>query len=155
VDLGDEGDDYSYIISGVFHPPQPDTYFFRTRSDDASYLIVNGKLLVDNGNLHGSRTREASIHLDGPAKITVFFGEKGGGAKCEFEWRGGKQDKYTRRLGLFTPLTEPSFPDPFGLKAMKFDGYFDNDFEFPAFHEAPKEDRLLPEVNRETNEKMK
>merc|ERR1719316_1258716 len=146
VDLGNEGDDYSYIISGVFHPPQPDTYFFRTRSDDASHVVVDGKLLVDNGNLHGSRTREASVRLEGPAKITMFFGQRGGGAKCEFEWRGGRQDKYTRRLGLFTPLEEPIFPDPYGMKAMKFDGYFDNDFEFPAFEAAPAKETLLPEV---------
>jgi hypothetical protein len=146
VNLGNEGKDYSYIISGVFHPPQPDTYYFRTRTDDASYIVLDGKLIVDNGNLHGARTREASIHLDGPAKITVLFGQSAGGAKCEFEWRGGRQDKYTRRLGLFTPLAEPTFPDPYGMTAKKFDGYFDDDFSFPAFEAAPKEEKLLPEV---------
>merc|ERR1719420_807422 len=66
VNMGDEGSDYSYLLCGKFHPPGPGDYYFRTRSDDASYLIVNGELVVDNGHLHGMRSREAKVHLTEP-----------------------------------------------------------------------------------------
>merc|ERR1719379_2346483 len=88
VDLGNEGEDYSYFITAVFHPPKPGEYSFRTRSDDASYIVVDGEMLVDNGNTHGKRTREGSVALSGPAEILVVFGQNKGGAKCEFEWKG-------------------------------------------------------------------
>merc|ERR1719183_1134620 len=76
VKLGDEGSDYSYMIAGRFHPPSEGAYSFRTRSDDASYVIVNGKLIVDNGHLHGARTREGTVHLTAaPAEVMIIFGE--------------------------------------------------------------------------------
>ena len=78
VNLKDEGSDYSYVIAGRFHPPAEGDYSFRTRSDDGSYVIVDGKLVVDNGHLHGARTREGKVHLSGPAEVTIIFGEKGG-----------------------------------------------------------------------------
>jgi hypothetical protein len=114
VKLGKEGDKYSYIISGIFHPPEAGDYSFRTRSDDASYIILNGEMLTDDGNEHGMRTREGTVHLQGPAKITIFFGQNRGGAGLDFEWMGGRQDKWTRRLGLFTPEANPEFPPPMG-----------------------------------------
>jgi hypothetical protein len=146
VKLGKEGDKYSYIISGIFHPPEAGDYSFRTRSDDASYIILNGEMLTDDGNEHGMRTREGTVHLQGPAKITIFFGQNRGGAGLDFEWMGGRQDKWTRRLGLFTPEANPEFPPPMGMTAQKFDGYFDDDFEFPAFKSAPKNEKNLREV---------
>merc|ERR1719235_1152749 len=131
---------YSYLITGMFEPPVlPGDYSFRTRTDDASYIIVDGKLLTDNGNEHGMRTREGTVHLTAPAHITVIFGQNKGGAGLEFEWKGMAQSKWTRRLGLFKPLDNAEFPPPSGMRAKKFDGYFDNDFEFPAFQAPPTE----------------
>merc|ERR1719311_1325700 len=147
VKLGDEGSDYSYAIAGVFHPPSPGDYSFRTRSDDGSYVIVNGALVVDNGHLHGARTREGKVHLSGPAEVTIIFGEKGGGAKLDFEWKGGRQAGWTRRLGLFEPLETPTFPRPFGLLARKYNGYFNDDLSFGAFNGQPASEKTVKEVN--------
>jgi hypothetical protein len=103
VNFGDEGSDYSYLISGVFHPPEPGKYTFKTRSDDSSMVMVNGKQVVNNKYLHGMETREGSVTLDKPAEIEIYFGERGGGAGLKFKWKGGSQKAFTDRLGLFTP----------------------------------------------------
>jgi len=88
----------------VFHPPQPGKeYTFKTRSDDASYVVVNGKIVVNNKHLHGMVTKTGSVKLDAPAEVKIYFGERGGGAGLKFEWKGGSQRSYTDRLGLFTP----------------------------------------------------
>jgi hypothetical protein len=92
------------------------------------------------------RTRDATVHLTGPTPITVIFGQDQGGAGLEFEWKGMGQSKWTRRLGVFTPLDTPSLPPPSGMKALKFDGYFDDDFDFPAFKAAPTSDKTLREI---------
>jgi hypothetical protein len=146
IEIGNEGDEYSYMFAGTFHPPTPGAYTFRTRSDDSSYVIVDGEILVDNGHTHGARTREGTVHLTGPAAITVVYGEKTGGAKIDFEWLGGRQDVYTPSLALFTPLATPVLPPPFGMTAQKFDGYFEDDFSFAAFSGTPVEEKLLPEI---------
>merc|ERR1719440_2051997 len=133
VNLKDEGSDYSYVIAGRFHPPEAGDYSFRTRSDDGSYVIVDGKLVVDNGHLHGARTREGKVHLSEPAEVLILFGEKGGGAKLDFEWKGGRQAGWTRRLNYFTPVEKPTLPEPFGLRARKYSGYFHDDLNFGGF----------------------
>merc|ERR1719174_1230005 len=79
------------------------TYTFKTRSDDSSIVMVNGKEVVNNRNLHGMQSREGSVKLDKPVAIDIYFGEKGGGAGLKFEWKGGSQASFTDRLVLFTP----------------------------------------------------
>jgi hypothetical protein len=134
INLGDEGSDYSYIITGMFHTPAPDTYYFRTRSDDSSKVWVNGQLVVDNGGLHGMRNREGRIDLSGPARVTITFGELGGGAGVKFDWRGGSQRGWTTRLGLFTPdapVLTVALWNPTGGKYIRMNPHRDMDLSAP------------------------
>merc|ERR1712159_63422 len=69
--------------------PRTGWYTFWTGSDDGSNLYVNGRLVVNNDGLHGTRWRAGRVHLrKGSAAIHVQFFERGGGATLYVDWAG-------------------------------------------------------------------
>lgn len=48
---------------GYFRANKTGIYTFSTNSDDASYLMINGNLVVNNGGSHGSQTRSGTCSL--------------------------------------------------------------------------------------------
>ena len=61
IDKGNEGEEYSYSWHGSFTCPEARgnrgcEMRFRTTSDDASYVILDGKVVVNNGGGHSSET---------------------------------------------------------------------------------------------------
>ena len=88
ISIGDEGSYYSYKWTGFFIPNANNYYYFQTTSDDASYVVVNGITVVNNGGLHGTQTRNGYIYLYSGTynKIQVYFGENSGGANMKLEW---------------------------------------------------------------------
>ena len=71
---------HSLMFTGTMIPKETGTLTFKLESDDASYLIIDGKIIVDNGGLHGKRGRTGTLDGEKFKKypFTVFMGE----------WRG-------------------------------------------------------------------
>ena len=72
---------------GFFYPDYTGTHYFRTTSDDASHVVINGTTVVNNGGTHGSQTVQGSISLNSGTvnKIEIYFGEAAGGDNMTFE----------------------------------------------------------------------
>ena len=63
------------------------TYEFKTASDDASFIILDGEVLVDNGGYHGVEVKSNTYEVEnmGCKSVEVLFGEAGGGASMKLE----------------------------------------------------------------------
>jgi len=50
------------------------TFFYRT-SDNASHVVINGTIVVNNRGRHGSRTIQGQIYLNSGTvnKIEIYF----------------------------------------------------------------------------------
>ena len=83
--------DYFVIhISGYIVPSRTGIYTFRTDSDDGSWLLINGRQVVNNGGGHPMRTRTGKVKLYSGRyyKIDIWMYEQGGGAGLRFYWTG-------------------------------------------------------------------
>jgi hypothetical protein len=99
---GWQGDGVNWYTSGPFgwadywvitqsrtlYASQDGTYYFNTTSDDGSWLWVDGKLVVNNGGLHGQQTATGSIDLTaGYHWVYVKFFEWGGDAYTAYQYQ--------------------------------------------------------------------
>ena len=71
------------------------SYDFKTRSDDGSFVLINGAQIVNNDGWHGMQYAEGTVELTtGWHAITIAFYEGGGAYGIEVSWRasgnGGK-----------------------------------------------------------------
>src|SRR5579872_174067 len=65
----------------------PGAYTFSTRSDDGSWLYIDGALVVDNGGGHAAKTADGTIRLDrGIHEIFVKYFQEGGDYELELQW---------------------------------------------------------------------
>lgn len=84
------GQYYTWYWSGYFYPHLSGHYYFHTNSDDASFVYLNGQMIVNNRGAHPMRSRNsAAIFLrEGQyKKIEITFGERAGGDNIHFRWR--------------------------------------------------------------------
>jgi sugar lactone lactonase YvrE len=78
---------FSIQWEGKLYVPASGLYTFGTKSDDGSFLYIDGKLVVDNGGQHGDRYVEGRIELEkGFHDIVILYFQAGGGRKMEFWW---------------------------------------------------------------------
>jgi len=64
-------------------------YRFELTSDDGSWLHIDDCLIVDNGDVHGTRRMAARIDLTaGPHAIRVRYFQAGGGLALRLRWTG-------------------------------------------------------------------
>ena len=99
---GHGGDYFAYMFSGFFVPYTSGKHWFRTYSDDASYVYLQGinngdershggwgTRVVDNGGLHGGRWRQGG-HYNLTAgqfyPITIMFGENAGAFRMIYQY---------------------------------------------------------------------
>merc|ERR1712096_284273 len=83
------GDNFVAKFTGGQYIARKGWYTFYTGSDDGSKMWVNGRQVVNNDGLHGTRWRSGRIYLrKGYAKIKVVFFERGGGATLYVDWAG-------------------------------------------------------------------
>ena len=83
-------DNYVAKFEGYLNVKRTGRYSFWTTSDDGSWLLINGRRVVNNDGLHGMRQRRGRKHLRAgrPAKITVWYFERGGGSGLHVYWSG-------------------------------------------------------------------
>src|SRR5207253_2206750 len=80
--------------SGKIRIARTGKFTFFTNSDDGSRLLIDGKLVVDNGGLHGMAERDGDVELTaGDHDIVVEFFENGGAAGCLLSWSFGDNEK--------------------------------------------------------------
>ena len=85
-------DTFSAQWSGFLFVPQAGTYTLQTTSDDGSLLYVDGRLVVDNGGLHGARTRTGRVAMArGPHAIVLQYLQAG--VAYELEWAWARDDE--------------------------------------------------------------
>ena len=64
-------------------------YTFCSESDDGSRVFVNGKMVVQNGGLHGRRNRCGNVKLNsGLHRVHITFFQRGGGAYERITYKG-------------------------------------------------------------------
>lgn len=72
-------------ISTDFYVNDPSKYRFRTYNDDGVFLLIDGKLVINDPTLHPERVFTGDIDLQqGNHKLELFFFENGGEASLEF-----------------------------------------------------------------------
>lgn len=91
------GDYISVCWWGFFRAKKTGTYTFSTTSDDASYLMINGNQIVNNGGEHASQTRTGTCNLVAGTYyyIQIFYGQSSGGLAFSAN--------YTEPGGVATP----------------------------------------------------
>ena len=78
---------FSATWSGTLLTPRGGTYTLATESDDGSFVYVDGRLVVDNGDVHPRRRASGTIELArGPHTLLILYNQLGGELHFEFEW---------------------------------------------------------------------
>ncbi|NOZ26559.1 MAG: hypothetical protein GXP39_00715 [Chloroflexi bacterium] len=81
------GERFSILWRGKIAAPRAGPYIFGTRSDDGSYVYIDGQLVVDNGGHHGAEYREGRIDLSqGFHDIEVRYFQDGGSREMQLWW---------------------------------------------------------------------
>jgi hypothetical protein len=81
---------------GKLKAPKDGDYTFFLESDDGSRLLIDGKMVVDNGGLHDMQTQTGNVDLkagEHDIQIDYFENENDGGAGCVLSWRPKGMDK--------------------------------------------------------------
>lgn len=85
------------------------TYTFATTSDDASFVYIDGVLVVNNGGAHRAEQQSGSATLDrGVHAILIDYNQQGGASVLELRWARGDAPLelvpagrlVTRRVGI-------------------------------------------------------
>jgi hypothetical protein len=93
-DSGIDTDNFYATWTGYVEPLYSETYTFRTFSDDADRLWVNGQQLIDDWKTQrAKKTNEGTIILTAGVKyeITLEFMEQSGEALCHLYWSSASQ----------------------------------------------------------------
>ncbi len=89
VDDRSRDDRFGLRYRGIITLPESGSWTFSTRSDDGSWLWIDGDLVVRNGGLHGPSTQEGTVVLDeGPHAFQVAMYEHEGGELLEVRCQG-------------------------------------------------------------------
>ena len=70
---------FSIRWRGKLVPPRTGDYQIGTRADDGTRLKVDGKLIIDDWNIHGAQTNSRSIHLEEGKPVDIemeYFDER-------------------------------------------------------------------------------
>lgn len=89
-------DRYAVQIRGVIETRLPGVYRFEISSDDGSELWIDGRLVIDNGGLHGATSKFGDIALAGGChEIEVRMFESVGGEALSLRWRVPFESDFT------------------------------------------------------------
>lgn len=101
------------VYTGFIDAPKKGKYVFATSSQDASFLLINDKLVVDNGGFHRPQdnvSRQGQADLDaGLHKVTFYHVAAGGETVAVAAWKPPGADKIEPiPAGSFAPVVRGS-----------------------------------------------
>ncbi len=103
---------FSILWRGKIAIPESGIYTFGTRSDDGSYVYVDGQLVVDNGGSHGAEDRSGVIQLEqGFHEIEVRYSELGGSREMQLWWQPPGQGRALVDSAYLFPLEGEAIPE--------------------------------------------
>lgn len=112
---GTELKDYFFVRwTGVIRLPEDGAYRFTLDSDDGSRLLIDGKLVVDNGGLHGMGERHGPpVELKaGNRALKLEFFENERGAGCKLLWTRPAGEKEIVPAGVLFHPKDPDLDKP-------------------------------------------
>ncbi|MFZ2489768.1 MAG: PA14 domain-containing protein [Anaerolineae bacterium] len=102
---------FSILWRGKLATPVAGTYTIGTRSDDGSYVYIDGQLVVDNGGSHGAEDRSGQITLDtGFHSIEVRYNELSGSREMQLWWQPPGQGRAIIDSQYLFPLEGEEIP---------------------------------------------
>ncbi|MBN2310517.1 MAG: PKD domain-containing protein, partial [Candidatus Hydrogenedentes bacterium] len=104
-------DNYLSLYTGWLYCPIAGEYAFATTSDDASFLLIDGRLVVQWPGTHGpvaDARHNAPLDLtQGAHRLEYYHAEGGGGQVAEAAWRlPGQQEFQVIPPGAFVPFRQ-------------------------------------------------
>jgi len=88
ISVRQRNDNFGLRFSGTLEIPEAGHWSFALTSDDGSWLEVDGKMVVDNGGVHGSKRITGGVDLEaGAHSIRVSMFEHGGGEQLTVQWQ--------------------------------------------------------------------
>ena len=80
---------FSQKYSGIFKPSKGGTYKFTLASDDASFLVIDDNIIIDNGNPHARTVENGTLEVSqgGEYEFEIYFGEQAGKEVLEFTYK--------------------------------------------------------------------
>ena len=96
--------------TGTIKIPKDGHYTFFLESDDGSRLLIDGKIVVDNGGLHDMQEQLGKVELkegEHEIRIDYFENENDGGAGCVWSWKtNGTAKEVVPASALFHKASE-------------------------------------------------
>jgi len=99
--------------TGKIKIPKDGTYTFFLESDDGSRLLIDGKIVVDNGGLHDMQTQDGNVDLkagEHDLQIDYFENENDGGAGCVLSWKTKGVEKEVVPASALFHVSSPDQP---------------------------------------------
>ncbi|MFZ2358943.1 MAG: PA14 domain-containing protein, partial [Anaerolineae bacterium] len=102
---------FSILWRGKLAVPATGVYTLGARSDDGSYVFIDGQLVVDNGGSHGAQDRSGQITLEqGFHDIEVRYNELGGSREMQLWWQPPGQGRAIIDSAYLFPLEGDEIP---------------------------------------------
>ncbi len=102
---------FSILWRGKLAAPTSGLYTIGTRSDDGSFVFIDGQLVVDNGGSHGAQDRSGQVTLaQGFHDIEVRYNELGGSREMQLWWQPPGQGRAIIDSAYLFPLEGDEIP---------------------------------------------
>lgn len=94
-DFDEFNENFVLKVSGQINIEKDGSYDFRLVSDDASFLFIDDKEVIDNGGWHGPRPVDGEMYLTaGQHDFEIHFQQGGGGAALSFQWYNRDEETF-------------------------------------------------------------
>jgi hypothetical protein len=140
--------------TGLVWVPKDGKYTFYTESDDGSRLHIDGKLVVDNGGLHGMEEKSGDAELKaGMHELKMEFFENEGGAGCRLLISSEGIPKRVVPARLLAHKEDPELDAVAPGLIAEYYNIGEELGDFPSLEDRkPAKVRIDPQVNFESTE---
>ena len=108
---------YALLFDATLEVPSAGEWQFATRSDDGSWLWIDGALVVDNAGMKPTTRKDGRVKLSkGAHQLRVAYTQGGGGAELQVLWAGpGLEEQElsgTHAISSVVRLMPPTLAEP-------------------------------------------